>query len=81
MTTYASNSYFNCILHSNIKTYELQRNISVIKTFDFRMKDGPTCTSNQHRTVEFQNSCRDVYNPFSTIWEPVCLKAKRDDTP
>ena len=26
MTTYASNSYFNCILHSNNKMYELQRN-------------------------------------------------------
>jgi hypothetical protein len=81
MATNASNSYFNCILHSNIKMYELQCNLNVFKTFDFRMKDGPTCTWNQHRTVEFQNSGRDAHNPFSTIWEPVCLKAKRAETP
>lgn len=81
MTTYASNSYFNCILHSNNKMYEIQSNLNVIKNFDFRMKDGPTCMWNRHRTVEFQNSDRDAHNPFSNIWEPACLKAMRTDTP
>lgn len=54
--------------------FELQRNLNVIKTFDIRMKDGPTCMWNQNRIVEFHNSDRDAYNPYSTIWEPVCLK-------
>jgi hypothetical protein len=61
--------------------YELERNLNVIKTFDLRMKDGPTCMWNQHRTVEFQNSGRDAHNPFSNMWERVCLKAKCTDTP
>jgi len=56
-------------------------NSNVIKTFGFRMKDGPTCVWNQHRTVEFQNSDRDTHNPFSNIWEPVWPKTKRTDTP
>ena len=46
-------------------------NSNVTKSFDFRMKDGPTCMWNQHRTVAFQNSGRGTHNPCSYIWEPV----------
>jgi hypothetical protein len=48
-------------------------NSSVIKTFDFRIMDGWTCMWNQQR-YRISEFGRRAYNPFSNIWEPVCLK-------
>jgi hypothetical protein len=51
-------------------------NSNVIKTFDFRIKDGSTCMWNQHRSIEFQNSVREHTIHFQIYGNPCALKKR-----